>query len=160
MKRTAVLGVLLALATAPAFAGSCGSHSTTASNNIVETAVSAGSFNTLVAAVQAADLSDTLAGDGLYTVTCGRSYAVHPSLWTVPRSLPDGNDRLPQPTARSIPASGTSFRMSMGLQGRNRLGIESQPPEAQQDHAGLSRQLPKRESSDVRIRSGPSSGLV
>jgi len=68
MKRTAVLGVLLALATAPAFAGSCGSHSTTASNNIVETAVSAGSFNTLVAAVQAADLTDTLAGDGPYTV--------------------------------------------------------------------------------------------
>lgn len=68
MKRTAVLGILLALAAAPAFAGSCGSHAATASNNIVETAVSAGSFNTLVAAVQAADLADTLAGDGPYTV--------------------------------------------------------------------------------------------
>ncbi len=68
MKRTAVLGILLALAAAPAFAGSCGSHAATASNNIVETAVSAGSFNTLVAAVQAADLADTLAGEGPYTV--------------------------------------------------------------------------------------------
>jgi uncharacterized surface protein with fasciclin (FAS1) repeats len=68
MKRTAVLGIVLALAAVPAFAGNCGSHSATASNNIVETAVSAGSFNTLVAAVQAADLVDTLAGEGPYTV--------------------------------------------------------------------------------------------
>ena len=68
MKRTAVLGIVLALAAAPAFAGSCGSQAKTASNNIVETAASAGSFNTLVAAVQAADLTDTLAGDGPYTV--------------------------------------------------------------------------------------------
>ena len=68
MKRIAVLGIVLAFAAAPAFAGSCGSQAKTASNNIVETAVSAGSFTTLVAAVQAADLADTLAGDGPYTV--------------------------------------------------------------------------------------------
>ena len=36
--------------------------------NIVNTAVSAGSFNTLVAAVQAADLADTLNGEGPFTV--------------------------------------------------------------------------------------------
>lgn len=36
--------------------------------NIVETAVSAGSFNTLVAAVQAAGLADTLSGPGPFTV--------------------------------------------------------------------------------------------
>lgn len=36
--------------------------------DIVDTAASAGSFNTLVAAVQAADLTDTLKGDGPYTV--------------------------------------------------------------------------------------------
>jgi uncharacterized surface protein with fasciclin (FAS1) repeats len=68
MKRTLVLGLFLAVAAAPAFAGSCGSHAKEASNNIVETAVSAGTFNTLVAAVQAADLADTLAGEGPYTV--------------------------------------------------------------------------------------------
>lgn len=68
MKRIAVLGIVLAFAAAPAFAGSCSSNTKTASNNIVETAVSAGSFTTLVAAVQAADLADTLAGDGPYTV--------------------------------------------------------------------------------------------
>jgi len=36
--------------------------------DIVDTAVSAGSFNTLVAAVQAADLVDTLKGKGPFTV--------------------------------------------------------------------------------------------
>ena len=36
--------------------------------DIVDTAVGAGSFNTLVAAVQAADLVDTLKGEGPFTV--------------------------------------------------------------------------------------------
>ena len=38
------------------------------SKDIVDTAVGAGSFGTLVAAVQAADLVDTLKGDGPFTV--------------------------------------------------------------------------------------------
>ena len=42
-----------------------GSHS---KKDIVDTAVSAGSFNTLVAAVKAADLVDTLKGEGPFTV--------------------------------------------------------------------------------------------
>jgi len=37
-------------------------------NNIVETAIQAGSFNTLVAAVKAASLVDTLSGSGPFTV--------------------------------------------------------------------------------------------
>jgi len=36
--------------------------------NIVETAVSAGTFNTLVQAVQAAGLAETLSGEGPFTV--------------------------------------------------------------------------------------------
>jgi len=39
-----------------------------ASKDIVDTAVSAGNFNTLVAAVKAAGLVDTLKGDGPFTV--------------------------------------------------------------------------------------------
>ncbi|WP_395174267.1 fasciclin domain-containing protein [Roseibium alexandrii] len=39
-----------------------------ADKDIVDTAVGAGTFNTLVAAVQAADLVDTLKGDGPFTV--------------------------------------------------------------------------------------------
>jgi uncharacterized surface protein with fasciclin (FAS1) repeats len=42
--------------------------STANAKDIVDTAVSAGSFNTLAAALQAADLVDTLKGDGPFTV--------------------------------------------------------------------------------------------
>ena len=42
--------------------------STAFAKNIVETAVAAGSFNTLVAAVKAADLAETLSGPGPFTV--------------------------------------------------------------------------------------------
>jgi uncharacterized surface protein with fasciclin (FAS1) repeats len=66
---------MLVIAAVPALAGDCASKSavTTASNpatgpNLVETAVAAGSFNTLVAAVQAAGLVDTLSGSGPFTV--------------------------------------------------------------------------------------------
>ena len=48
-------------AAAPVWAGS-------ASKDIVDTAVGSGSFGTLVAAVQAAGLVDTLKGDGPFTV--------------------------------------------------------------------------------------------
>jgi uncharacterized surface protein with fasciclin (FAS1) repeats len=45
-----------------------GAQSIEAQMDIVDTAVSAGQFNTLVAAVQAADLVDTLKGEGPFTV--------------------------------------------------------------------------------------------
>lgn len=55
--RTAIAAAALAVATAPAFA-----------KDIVDTAVSAGSFNTLATALQKAGLVDTLKGKGPYTV--------------------------------------------------------------------------------------------
>ena len=57
----AVAGSLL-LASASA------SHHKKASSDIVDTAVAAGSFNTLAAALKAAGLVDTLKGDGPFTV--------------------------------------------------------------------------------------------
>lgn len=53
-----------------AYAGSCGghAHAAAAPKNIVGVAADAGSFNTLVAAVKAAGLADTLAGEGPFTV--------------------------------------------------------------------------------------------
>ena len=72
MKRFVVLGLVLALGSVPAFAGgSCSSSSAKQAANsgdIVATASSAGSFDTLVAAVQAAGLVETLQSDGPYTV--------------------------------------------------------------------------------------------
>ncbi|MEM8630484.1 MAG: fasciclin domain-containing protein [Pseudomonadota bacterium] len=58
-KTLIAMGVAASLATT-AFAGS--------SKDIVDTAVEAGSFDTLVAAVQAAGLVETLKGDGPFTV--------------------------------------------------------------------------------------------
>ncbi|UZD91131.1 fasciclin domain-containing protein [Cognatishimia activa] len=52
---------IAALLTSPALAGG-------SSKDIVDTAVGAGQFGTLVAAVQAAGLVDTLKGDGPFTV--------------------------------------------------------------------------------------------
>jgi uncharacterized surface protein with fasciclin (FAS1) repeats len=61
---------------ASANCGACGSHAKTAKAEkaevkemtIVETAVAAGSFSTLVAAVEAAGLAETLSGPGPFTV--------------------------------------------------------------------------------------------
>jgi len=62
MLRRTVLAATAAIALAPmAFAGGM-------KKDIVDTAVSAGSFTTLVAAVQAAGLVDVLKGDGPFTV--------------------------------------------------------------------------------------------
>ena len=76
MKRSTILFALIAtvaLVASPAFAhcGKCGvgdAHAHAAKANIVETAVGAGDFTTLVAAVKAAGLVDTLSGDGPFTV--------------------------------------------------------------------------------------------
>ena len=61
MFRSTTLAFVATLVTAPAFAGG---HAM----DIVDTAVGAGDFETLVAAVQAAELVETLKGDGPFTV--------------------------------------------------------------------------------------------
>jgi uncharacterized surface protein with fasciclin (FAS1) repeats len=62
--------IVLSLAAGTSFADNCASHaaSAAASKDIVDTAVAAGSFSTLVAAVQAAGLVEVLKGDGPFTV--------------------------------------------------------------------------------------------
>jgi uncharacterized surface protein with fasciclin (FAS1) repeats len=73
-KHLLVTTVLLTLAVSPAFAhcGKCGvgeSHAAAnAAGDIVAVAASAGDFTTLVAAVKAAGLVDTLQSDGPFTV--------------------------------------------------------------------------------------------
>ncbi len=62
MKRIAVTLAAIALITTSAFSA------TPARHDIVDTAVAAGSFKTLAAALQAADLVETLKGAGPFTV--------------------------------------------------------------------------------------------
>jgi uncharacterized surface protein with fasciclin (FAS1) repeats len=73
LKRSLIALTILATAlAAPALAGSCSSSvqkaSATQSGDIVDTAIAAGSFNTLVTAVKAAGLVDVLKSDGPFTV--------------------------------------------------------------------------------------------
>jgi len=68
----AIISIILLTLPVTLFAGGYG-HSkdkpgAASAQDIVDTAVSAGAFNTLVKAVQAADLVDTLKGDGPFTV--------------------------------------------------------------------------------------------
>jgi len=58
----------LALVIPFALAACAGQQEASSKKDIVDTAASAGQFNTLVAAVQAADLVDTLKSDGPFTV--------------------------------------------------------------------------------------------
>lgn len=69
LKKLIAAGAALSLIAAPAVAGHHGDKKDHASKaDIVDTAVAAGSFGTLVAAVQAAGLEETLRGDGPFTV--------------------------------------------------------------------------------------------
>ena len=75
MRKLALVSVIVAgLAIVPGLAGDCGSGygaekaSNKMKSDIVDTAVNAGSFDTLVTAVKAAGLVDTLKGAGPFTV--------------------------------------------------------------------------------------------
>jgi len=66
---TAILMVLPALLIAGGYSYSKSGHKGAEySKDIVDTAISAGNFNTLVAALKAADLVETLRGEGPFTV--------------------------------------------------------------------------------------------
>ena len=67
MKRNIILATIAPMLLVFAVGASAGHHMSD-KKNIVETAVAAGDFNTLVAAVQAAGLVDTLRGEGPFTV--------------------------------------------------------------------------------------------
>ena len=70
MKNLTNIAIIASILLVPSFlyAGNYGGYKDKASMDIVDTAVSAGSFNTLVAAVQAAELVDVLKGEGPFTV--------------------------------------------------------------------------------------------
>ena len=88
-KTTLALTAATALIATSAFAGSM-------KKDIVDTAVEAGSFETLVAAVQAADLVDTLKGDGPFTVFAptDEAFAALPEGTIESLLLPENKDQL------------------------------------------------------------------
>lgn len=66
--RTLIALVACAFVFGSAYAGGSGGHAKQMEKDIVETAVAAGSFNTLAAALNAAGLVETLQGSGPFTV--------------------------------------------------------------------------------------------
>ncbi|MDJ0881423.1 MAG: fasciclin domain-containing protein [Gammaproteobacteria bacterium] len=82
----AILGSVLAF----------GTVTTASAGDIVDTAVSAGSFNTLVAAVKAAGLVDTLKGDGPFTVFAptDEAFAALPEGTVESLLKPENRDKL------------------------------------------------------------------
>ena len=68
MKKISIVIVSLVFLSLPAIAAAGGGYGYKSSKDIVDTAVSANKFNTLVTALKAADLVDVLRGDGPFTV--------------------------------------------------------------------------------------------
>lgn len=71
MRNLLLTAAAAAVLAAPAFAGDQAAkvdHHASMQGDIVETAINAGSFTTLVAAIQAAGLVETLQGEGPFTV--------------------------------------------------------------------------------------------
>jgi uncharacterized surface protein with fasciclin (FAS1) repeats len=89
LKKSIIAATAAAVLAAPAFAGG---HS----KDIVDTAVEAGSFETLVAAVQAAGLVDTLKGEGPFTVFAptDEAFAALPEGTVENLLLPENKDQL------------------------------------------------------------------
>lgn len=79
-----------------ALAAGCAPSADTSGGNIVDVASSAGSFNTLVAAVTAADLVDTLKGPGPFTVFAptDAAFAALPAGTVENLLLPENKDQL------------------------------------------------------------------
>ena len=106
MKPRNIIAIVVALMVVPLVIAACGAASdeaaspspspspTMAQKDIVDTAVEAGSFTTLVTAVQAAGLEETLRGEGPYTVFAptDEAFAAVPKetldalLWLIPRA--------------------------------------------------------------------------
>jgi uncharacterized surface protein with fasciclin (FAS1) repeats len=89
LRKTLMATVAATLLAAPAFSGG---HS----KDIVDTAVAAGSFETLVAAVQAAGLVETLKGEGPFTVFAptDEAFAALPEGTVESLLLPENIDTL------------------------------------------------------------------
>ncbi|WP_432449549.1 fasciclin domain-containing protein [Aliiroseovarius marinus] len=119
-RRTFIALVATSAISAPAFADG---HS----KDIVDTAVGAGSFTTLVAAVQAAGLVDTLKGDGPFTVFAptDEAFAALPDGTVDTLLMPENKDKLVSIlTYHVVPGKVMSGDLSDGMMAATAQGAE------------------------------------
>lgn len=120
LRRTMISLTAASFLAVPAFAGG---HS----KDIVDTAVEAGTFGTLVAAVQAADLVDTLKGDGPFTVFAPteEAFAALPEGTLESLLLPENKDQLTAIlTYHVVPGKVMSTDLSDGMMAATAQGSE------------------------------------
>ena len=119
MRRVFGLLALFALAT-PAFA---------ADKDIVETAMDAGTFKTLCAAVKAADLAETLKGDGPFTVLAPTDEAFKKLPEGTVQSLlkPENKDKLVALLKYHVIASKAMAADVVKLDGKEVKSVEGSP---------------------------------
>ena len=96
VKKLALYSILAAAIGLFAIAANAGHHGEEKDKDIIETAASNGSFTTLVAAIEAAGLSDTLKGDGPFTVFAptDAAFAKLPAGTVDNLLLPENRDQL------------------------------------------------------------------
>ena len=94
--KLATFGLAFAVALVAAASVNAGNYAKPAKSDIVDTAVAAGDFNTLAAALQAGDLIDTLKADGPYTVFAptDAAFAKLPAGTVESLLLPENKDKL------------------------------------------------------------------
>ncbi|MCK0142622.1 fasciclin domain-containing protein [Aliiroseovarius sp. F20344] len=120
LRRTFIALAATAAFSAPAFADG---HS----KDIVDTAVAAGSFTTLVAAVQAAGLVDTLKGEGPFTVFAPTddAFAALPEGTVETLLMPENKDKLVSIlTYHVVPGKVMSGDLSDGMMAATVQGSE------------------------------------
>ena len=118
MRKTIIALAATTAFTAPAFAQDM---------NIVETAVGAGSFTTLVAAVEAAGLVETLSGEGPFTVFAPTddAFAALPEGTVESLLLPENRDQLVAIlTYHVVPGAVMSTDLSDGMTAATVQGSE------------------------------------
>ncbi|OOY32874.1 fasciclin domain-containing protein [Thioclava sp. F36-6] len=123
LRRTFMAAVLAgtALVSAPAYADNHGGM------DIVDTAVNAGSFETLVAAVQAAGLVETLKGEGPFTVFAptDEAFAALPEGTVDDLLKPENKDKLTSIlTYHVVPGKVMSGDLSDGMMAKTVQGSE------------------------------------
>ena len=96
LTKLAAFGIAFAIALIAATSVNAGNYGKQAKSDIVDTAVAAGDFSTLAAALQAGDLIDTLKADGPYTVFAptDAAFAKLPAGTVESLLLPENKDKL------------------------------------------------------------------
>jgi uncharacterized surface protein with fasciclin (FAS1) repeats len=124
--RGALLSLLAVVGAQPLAAKVLGPQQTTKPANIVETAVAAGQFKTLAAALEAAGLVDALTGDGPFTVFAptDEAFAKLPAGTVESLLKPENKEKLKSILLYHIVPGSVTAKQVMQLNGRTVKTLE------------------------------------